>query len=95
MDNSERIVRNQIDYIMINKRYKNCISVKAYLGADIQSDHNPLIGVFRVRLKKLRKYTSDKPNLRKLDDPVIKNEVQNRMNSLCKGQVKNSSQITT
>ena len=78
MDNSERIVRNQIDYIMINKRYKNCISVKAYLGADIQSDHNPLIGVFRVRLKKIKKYTSDKPNLRKLDNPVIKSAKENK-----------------
>lgn len=40
-DREDAIVRNQIDYILINSRYRNAFSsVKTYPGADIQSDHN-------------------------------------------------------
>ena len=36
--------RNQIDYIMINARFRNCFQqVKTYPGADIFSDHNPMV----------------------------------------------------
>ena len=36
------ISRNQIDYIMINQRFKNCVKqARTYPGADINSDHNP------------------------------------------------------
>jgi|UniRef100_A0A2S2QZA4 endonuclease/exonuclease/phosphatase family metal-dependent hydrolase len=35
------LVRNQIDYILINSRYKNAIqTVKTYPEADVPSDHN-------------------------------------------------------
>ncbi|CAK1601406.1 unnamed protein product [Parnassius mnemosyne] len=35
----QQIVRNQIDYIIINNRFRNCIkSAKTYPGADIRSD---------------------------------------------------------
>lgn len=35
------IIRNQIDYIMVNQRYRNsCKVAKTYPGADIDSDHN-------------------------------------------------------
>lgn len=40
-DTKHKIVRNQIDYVMINKRYRNSIlSAKTYPGADMASDHN-------------------------------------------------------
>ena len=33
---------NQINYIMINQRFRNCIKLaKTLTGADINSDHNP------------------------------------------------------
>ena len=36
--------RNQIDYIMINERYRSSVSnARAYPGADANSDHNPVI----------------------------------------------------
>ena len=38
------IVRNQIDYIMINNRHTNSVlNVKTYPGADAGSDHNPVV----------------------------------------------------
>lgn len=53
-DSPTNIVRNQIDFILVHKRYRNSFkSVKTYPGADIGSDHNPLVGVFNIKLKKL------------------------------------------
>lgn len=55
-DTVGRIIRNQIDYITINHRFRNSItSAKTYPGADIGSDHNPLIGVLQTKLKKVKK----------------------------------------
>ena len=36
--------RNQIDYVLINKRFRNCEKqAKTYPGTDINSDHSPVI----------------------------------------------------
>ena len=46
-------VRNQIDYIMINKRFRNAIKrVTTYPGADVGSDHNPVVGRFALRFQR-------------------------------------------
>uniref|UniRef100_A0A8D8XFQ8 Craniofacial development protein 2 n=1 Tax=Cacopsylla melanoneura TaxID=428564 RepID=A0A8D8XFQ8_9HEMI len=51
-----QIVRNQIDYITINDRYKNAIKgVKTYPSGDISSDHNVLIADIRLKLKAEKK----------------------------------------
>lgn len=43
-DREGHIVRNQIDYILVKREYKKFIkSVKTYPGADINSDHNPVV----------------------------------------------------
>ncbi|KAK7907147.1 hypothetical protein WMY93_015759 [Mugilogobius chulae] len=48
--------RNQIDYILVNARFRNCIKqAKTYPGADIGSDHNPVVMKIKVKLKKLKK----------------------------------------
>ncbi|KAJ8875738.1 hypothetical protein PR048_023637 [Dryococelus australis] len=71
------IIRNQIDYILINQRYGNsCTSVRTYPGADISSDYNPLIGVFKIRMKTVRKKTVTKYNLEKLKEHSIRNQVE-------------------
>lgn len=58
-DSPEHIVRNQIDYITIQKRFQNAIkSVKAYPGADVPSDHNPLVGIVKIKLKKISNETA-------------------------------------
>lgn len=47
------IIRNQIDYIMTNKRFRNSVrQVKTYPGADLNSDHNPVVMRVKVKLKK-------------------------------------------
>ena len=42
-------VRNQIDYITANKRFRNSIlQVKGYPGADGGSDHVPIVATLRM-----------------------------------------------
>uniref|UniRef100_A0A8D8Z356 Craniofacial development protein 2 n=1 Tax=Cacopsylla melanoneura TaxID=428564 RepID=A0A8D8Z356_9HEMI len=82
MDKPGKIVRNQIDFILVNKRFRNsCITVRTYPGADINSDHVPVVGVFKIRLKKLRKRTRQRYDLRKLKEPNIKQEVKLDLNN--------------
>ena len=48
--------RNQIDYIIINARFRNSVtSAKTFPGADCFSDHNPVVASIRIKLKKTRK----------------------------------------
>ncbi|KAI5707314.1 hypothetical protein M8J77_000030 [Diaphorina citri] len=55
VDNPHNIVRNQIDYIIINKRYKNSItSTKTLPGADVASDHVLLMCELKLRLKRVK-----------------------------------------
>ena len=55
------IARNQIDYLLIRKRYRNGIKqCKTYPGADIASDHNPLIAKVSVRLKRAMQKSQNK-----------------------------------
>lgn len=50
------MVRNQIDFITINKGFRNGVtSSKAYPGCDISSDHNPVAVTLRIKLKHLIK----------------------------------------
>ena len=46
--------RNQIDYILCSQRWRSSIqSAKARPGADCDSDHEPRIAKFRLKLKKV------------------------------------------
>ncbi len=48
-------VRNQIDYITINERFRNSIQqVKTYPGADCNSVHIPVVATVQVKPKKIR-----------------------------------------
>ena len=55
-------VRNQIDYITINKRFRNSIlQVKGYSGADGSSHHVPIVATLRMKLTMLiQKKVGDK-----------------------------------
>ncbi|GFO01373.1 craniofacial development protein 2-like protein [Plakobranchus ocellatus] len=45
--------RNQIDYMMISKRYRNALLLaKTYPSADCYSDHVPVVSKFKLKLKK-------------------------------------------
>lgn len=49
------MVRNQIDYIMINQRYKNMVlDCQTYPSADCGSDHVLLVAKCRLRMKKMK-----------------------------------------
>ena len=46
--------RNQIDYITINRRFRNAIhQAKTYPGADCNSDHNLLVATVEIKRKKV------------------------------------------
>jgi len=48
--------RNQIDYIIINQRFRNAVkNSRAFPGADVNSDHNPVVAKFKLSLKRLKK----------------------------------------
>ena len=55
--------RNQIDYILINQRFRNAVkSCKTYPSADCNSDHNLLMATILCKMKKMKKPKA-KPNL--------------------------------
>ena len=85
------ISRNQIDYILIRHRHRNSVKqCKTYPGADIGSDHNPLIAKIKIRLKRATPSNTNKKEY--LDWGKLKNsemsekylvDVQNRYEVLC------------
>ena len=70
--------RNQIDYIMINQRFKNNVkNVKTYPGADVGSDHNPVVMSVKVKLKRKKV----QPQVVKYDMKMLKqDEVRRKYN---------------
>lgn len=57
--------RNQIDYITVNQRFRNCIvHAKCYPGADCNSDHVLVVSYIRVKLKKAIPRKRVKPRLK-------------------------------
>jgi len=68
-------VKNQIDYILINTRFRNSIlCAKSVPGADCYSDHIPVSAKIRLKLKKLKK----PPRNIKLDLATLKNNSEIR-----------------
>ena len=52
----EGLHRNQIDYILIQKRWRNMIkSAKTMPGTDCGTDHELLVATIQVKLKKTKK----------------------------------------
>ena len=48
--------RNQIDYVTINKRFRNAVTrARTFPGADCSSDHVPVVVDIRVQLKRPKK----------------------------------------
>ena len=62
---------------MIRHRYRNSIrQCKAYPGADIHSDHNPVIAKMKFRLKKTNNNSKKEPKIdvAQLSNPEIQNK---------------------
>lgn len=52
-DGHNNNIRNQIDYILIRKSFCNTVKCfKTQSGADISSDHNPVVARVKIELKK-------------------------------------------
>ena len=81
--------KNQIDYILIDKRFRNgMINIKTLPGADCNSDHNLLMSKIKIKLKSTSKAVKNlKLNLKLLKtNTAIKEqytvEVKNRFTGL-------------
>ena len=82
------ICRYQMDFILVSRRYGNAVKhVKTYPGADIGSDHVPVVMNIHLRLKKISNGRKTiRPNLEILKDESIRqlfpNNVSNRYEGL-------------
>lgn len=64
-DIQDRIVRNQIDFILILRKVRNAITLtKTYPGANIGSDHNPVVAKRNIKLNKIQSRHRKTINLR-------------------------------
>ena len=81
-DNDNNIVRNQIDFLLVNERYRNSIkSVKTYPGADVYSDHNLLLARLHIKLKLLTQKTkTNQLDISCLSNPKTKQQLQQAIN---------------
>lgn len=77
---SPKFYKNQIDYILVNQRFRNIFkSVKSITSKKIQSfsDHNLLLANIKIRLKTIRKKTnSDKIDITKLKNSELCRNVE-------------------
>ena len=70
--------RNQIDYIMMDKRYRNGVkNCKARPGADCGSDHNPVIAELDIKLHKIVNNNKDRTT-RRWNTDILKQEPAKR-----------------
>nr|KAG5701644.1 hypothetical protein BaRGS_019333 [Batillaria attramentaria] len=80
--------KTQIDHIIINKKWKSSMrDVKVCRGADIASDHNLVVGVLSL---KLRKAARDAQRPRQLDSSKLKYDVVRKAFSI---EVKNRYRV--
>ena len=75
------ITKNQIDYIMVDKKCAGSINgskARAFPGADIGSDHNLVMMIMKLKLKKIPKPEAPrvKYNIDRLRDRAIRESYQ-------------------
>lgn len=86
-DSPQNLVRNQVDYILINSRFKSSVKrACTYPGADVPSDHVLLVAVIRLTLANVKKSNSGRRiALERLKDPAIRDTVSEQINSQMHG----------
>jgi exonuclease III len=74
-------IRNQIDYVLVDKRFRNGIlNSKTMPGADCQTDHNPVIITVKIRLQRLRKGRRvARWNISKLKRPEVRSDFARKL----------------
>ena len=93
--------RHQIDYILLSSRFRNGVkNYRAYPGADVASDHNPVIAKVEVKLKKLEKKKTNK--IKPIDWGKLNNtkeefliEVKNKYEVLANESLEQQEEKTT
>jgi len=88
------ITRNQIDYITVNRRFRNTVrDIRTHPEADCNSDHNMLVGKIKVKLQRLKhhKFTSPKLDLKSLEKEkevreIFYKEVETKMEIINENQ---------
>ena len=87
-------VRNQIDYILVNNRYRNSVkAAKTYPGADINSDHNPVIAKLNVRMKTIKKRINKYTDPKILKNSKIHDAVKKEVNE-CMRDIDTSEELS-
>lgn len=77
----DHIIRNQIDFILINQRYRNGLhGVRTYPGTDIGSDHNPVVGKLKIKLKRIKRRSINKIDINNLRKPEVQIKVREKVN---------------
>ncbi|GFO33492.1 craniofacial development protein 2-like [Plakobranchus ocellatus] len=95
--------RNKIDYIFIQKRFRNAVKTsKSLPGADCDSDHIPVMFKFQIILKKLRKANANSKfqmALLKSDDKIAvavhnKYETQKNISEVWSEMINSLNEVT-
>ncbi|XP_060518451.1 uncharacterized protein LOC132697174 [Cylas formicarius] len=82
-DRPGNIVRNQIDFVLVNKRFSTTVSrAQTYPGADVPSDHCLLTISIKLKLAlcKVNKGQIRKLDTSKLQQEEIKSDLRNKLN---------------
>jgi len=97
MDNEGRIIRNQIDFILLGLTLRKYVkSVRTYPGADVNSDHNPVVMDFRFRrFTKIKKPKVNKRiDIKKLKNLNIKTQISNKLeNEMVKIKLNDQAEV--
>lgn len=94
-DSRELIVRNQIDYIMVKKRFRNAVkNVKTYPSADANTDHVLLAAKVKIRLKKVNTTSKQFINTLKLQQTEarqkVKESISHKLREISEQEIENN-----
>lgn len=65
--NKSKVVRNQIDFNLINQRIRNSVKcAKIYPAANINSDQNPVVAEIYSTIKSIKKKATIKLDMQQL-----------------------------
>src|SRR6476469_73509 len=81
MEESRRLRRYQIDYILVRQRYRNSVkSSWSYPGADVDSAHNQVAMRLKLKMKKIPRRKQQKKW--RLDSLISKVDIQGRISKV-------------
>lgn len=79
-------MRNQTDYIMMTRRYRDAVITKNYPGVEIGLDHKSVLSVIETKLKKVKKLIIQTLYLDKLENEHLEQELVGDINENIKSK---------